>query len=283
MAKVRKVAQRYALSGLATCGYCGSHLNFQRDPSGKGRVACYRRRQTTATECRQRSYFIDGIEAQISAYLATFQLDEDTVGSVVAMYEQAQNDRDDGERRRQEIGNRLERITELYKWGDLTREAYTDERDRLQAELATLQGAVDASGLLTQAAAFLRDLPSMWKEATAEQRNAMAALVFESVEIKDDRVVAVVVNPQFAPFFVQWESYNSGTDGADCQDSCGSLVDGAPKPVASAKMKTSPDVVVGAFVYVGRGAWRPGQEALKIMKPKFETYAIKGGSTSSSA
>ena len=38
--------------------------------------------------------------------------------------------------------------------------------------------------------------------ATAEQRNALARLVFASVELVDDRVTAVVPRPDFAPFFV---------------------------------------------------------------------------------
>ena len=39
--------------------------------------------------------------------------------------------------------------------------------------------------------------------ASPEQRNALARLVFESIEIEDDRVTAVVPQPEFAPFFVR--------------------------------------------------------------------------------
>ena len=48
--------------------------------------------------------------------------------TIVRLYEQAHDRRDDAARRRREIDNRLERIRELYKWGDLTREAYLAER-----------------------------------------------------------------------------------------------------------------------------------------------------------
>ena len=68
--------------------------------------------------------FLDGIEAQIAAYLETFRLPEETVDRIVAFYEQARNQRDDTDIRRREIEGQLQQITELYKWGDLTKEAY---------------------------------------------------------------------------------------------------------------------------------------------------------------
>jgi hypothetical protein len=104
-------------------------------------------------------------------------------------------------RRRREIEGRLERIRELYKWGELTREAYVADRDRLHAELSTVQTTSDRASLVTRAAAFLRDLPAAWSTATPDQRNALARLIFQKVEIEDDRVAAVVPQPDFAPFF----------------------------------------------------------------------------------
>ena len=40
---------------------------------------------------------------------------------------------------------RIERIAEMYKWGDLTREAYRGEREQLEAELGDAPGG-DESG-----------------------------------------------------------------------------------------------------------------------------------------
>ena len=54
----------------------------------------------------------------------------------------------DVERRRREIGSRIERIAEMYKWGDLTREAYRADRERLEAELGTLQAATSQAEVL---------------------------------------------------------------------------------------------------------------------------------------
>jgi hypothetical protein len=114
----------------------------------------------------------------------------------------------------------LKRITELCIWGDLTREAYLADRARLAGELATLQTVNGYASHVARAAAFLRDLPAAWAVATPEQRNALARLIFQKVEIEDDRVVAVVPQPDFSPFFALAEDNETGwRDSAtpDCQ------------------------------------------------------------------
>src|SRR3954447_5084681 len=115
----------------------------------------------------------------------------------------AKDQRDHVDRRRREIKSRVEQIAEMYKWGDLTRDAYRAEREQLEAELATLQATSSQAEAFTEAAKLLKDLPKARDTASAEQRNALARLVFESVEIEHDRVLAVVPQPQFAPFFVR--------------------------------------------------------------------------------
>jgi hypothetical protein len=60
---------------------------------------------------------------------------------VVRLHDRAEDQRDDAKGRRREIGGRIERIAELYTWGDLTHEAYLAERDRLQDRPTGLRGA----------------------------------------------------------------------------------------------------------------------------------------------
>ena len=216
-AKVNRRHRRYSLSGLAVCGGCGGRLHFHTERSGRARVYCYQGRQSA--RCGQRSAFLDGIEAQIAAYLGTFHLPDETVEQVVELYRRASDQHDDAERRRREIAARLGRIKELYGWGDLTREAYQSERDRLDGEFAGLRAPADMATVLTRAAAFLRDLPAAWNAATPEQRNDLARLVFQSVEIASDRVLAVVPQPDFAPFFVAHARNDEGrpVEAAPCQ------------------------------------------------------------------
>ncbi|MDP9356641.1 MAG: recombinase family protein [Chloroflexota bacterium] len=198
--KVPRARRRHSLSGLGVCGRCGGRLHILTDRKGEERIYCYQRRQIDT--CGQPSLPLAWVEAQVLAYLRTFHLPEETVTRVIALYERSHVQRDDAERRRREIDGRLGRIRELYAWGDLTREAYRAERERLEAERSGLQGHGDLAVVLTRAAAFLRDLPAAWEAATAEERNDLARLVFASVEVVDDRVVAVVPQRDFAPFFL---------------------------------------------------------------------------------
>jgi site-specific DNA recombinase len=191
----------HSLSGLGSCAHCGSRLHVMTDRHSKARIYCYASRQ--GQRCGQRSVHLDVIESQLAMLLATFHLPDETVAEVVRLYERANDQRDDAERRRREIGARIERIAEMYKWGDITREAYRAEREQLEGELARLRTTTSQAEVLAQAANFLKDLPAAWEAASSEQRNALARLVFESIEIEDDRVTAVVPQPDFAPFFVK--------------------------------------------------------------------------------
>jgi hypothetical protein len=185
---------------------------------GRARVYCYQERQVK--RCGQRSSFLDGIEEQLAEYLGTFRLPQESIDHIVSLHEQARDTRNDTEIRRREIEGRLKRITELYKWGDLTKEAYLAHRDRLAGELASLQTVNNYASHVARAAAFLSDLPAAWADATPEQRNALARLIFQKIEIEDDRVTAVVPKPDFAPFFAQAENEMGWPDLAtpDCQE-----------------------------------------------------------------
>jgi hypothetical protein len=51
------------------------------------------------------------------------------------------------------------------------------------------------------------------------RRNALARLVCASIEIEDDRVTAVMPQPDFAPFFVQ-RALDGENESVSRQDEC---------------------------------------------------------------
>jgi DNA invertase Pin-like site-specific DNA recombinase len=209
--KVTRAHRRHSLSGLGICGHCGGRLHILTERKKTVRIYCYQRRQISS--CEQRSVLLSVIEEQITAYLKTFHLPKDVVAEVVSLYELAGEQRMDADRQRREIESRLERMADLYAWGDLTREAYLAERGRLLDRLTGLRGTTEWSTALRQAAGFLRDLPAGWGAASPELRNDLARLIFQSIEVKDDRVVAVVPQPDFAPFFVDRHQRENGGHG----------------------------------------------------------------------
>ena len=191
----------HSLSGLGTCGHCDGRLHLQTDRRGTTRIYCYRGRQGPA--CPQRSAHLDSIEEQLASYLGRFRLPDSTVDELVLLHERASDQADDADRRRLDVTGRLERIREFCKWGDMTQAAYIAERGHLETQLESFEGTIDRAAMLRQAAAYLRDLPAAWSAASPEQRNALARLVFRSVEITDRAVTAVVAEADFAPFFLQ--------------------------------------------------------------------------------
>ena len=108
-------------------------------------------------------------EEQITAYLSTFHVPADYGDQMLAPYAQAQASRSDEAARRRQIETPLQRIKELYSWGDLDAESCRRERDQLLAELAGLRGAEEQQAVLERTAAFLADLSAAWAAANQEQ------------------------------------------------------------------------------------------------------------------
>lgn len=198
--RVARQASVYSLSSLTVCGHCGGKLHIHRTAAGRARIYCYR--DTQSDDCPQRSTFLDVYEEQIEQYLETFHIPPDFQQQIMEMHRQAQTERGDNQVRRQQIDARLSRLRDLYGWGDISRVEYVTERDALTAELATLRDDDDRAAIHARAAELLGDVAAAWRSANQAQRNQLARLMFQSVEIKDNRVVAVTPQPDFQPFFI---------------------------------------------------------------------------------
>jgi site-specific DNA recombinase len=197
--KVTTAARTYSLSGLVRCDHCGGRLHFNMSKAGRPRVYCYQQQQ--AARCAQRSTFLDCYEAQIAEHLALFTLPADYRRQILALHAAERRDGDDREARRTQLEGRLARIKELFGWGDMEREVYRVERDRLQQELASLRDDDSAGTIIEAVAILLADIKAAWCDATQEQRNGLARLLFREVRIRDREVVALVPAPEFVPFF----------------------------------------------------------------------------------
>jgi site-specific DNA recombinase len=210
---VKRQATTYALSGLLRCQHCGGKLHLHRD-KGRVRAYCYQARQ--GTKCPQRSTFLDVYEQQLVDYLATFTIPDDYRQQLVMAQQRSQDTVADAEQQRTRLTNQLANAKTLFQLGDLTKAEYLEQRDRLQRQLEGLQTEDEFGAAMAQAAAFLSDLPAAWATATAEQRNALARMLFQEIRINDDWVAAVLPQPSFAPFFdwdCQARRLSGGSDG----------------------------------------------------------------------
>src|SRR5579884_3209181 len=141
---------------MATCALCGAPIRIKRAHTGRARLLC-RTRLEDPGACANRLTYLDVYEAQIADYLGAFHLPEDDQGRLLTAMRGMAEPADDDEQQRRGLEARLERIKELYDWGDYSRERYLSERAALQEQLRALGPRVRRHEDLEAAAALVRD------------------------------------------------------------------------------------------------------------------------------
>ena len=92
-----------------------------------------------------------------------------------------------------------------------SKEEYWAGYNMIQAQLQSLAPAKDQGKSLEKLALFLKDISVAWKQADVQQQNRLAKQLFDTVWIKDKRVLAVTPRPEFKPFFdLQYEGALQG-------------------------------------------------------------------------
>jgi hypothetical protein len=118
-------------------------------------------------------------------------------------------------------------MRDLYELGGLHRAEYVARREAINAELSALTPAPIPD--LDQARAVLEDFTIFWtREADPTAKRQFLALIFESVWLDQDRVVAVQPKPPFLPFFQHNRRPTTGkpagvkygSDGTRTRDLC---------------------------------------------------------------
>ena len=188
-----------SLTGVAFCVYCKGRLHISETVKGRRRVECYNRSQ--GRDCPQTSAYLDVYETQIQQYLESFWVPEDVQGQVLDVFAKLGRNHDDTGQTQAALRARLERIKEMYEYGDLTREEYSAKRDEVQEELRGLRPAMEWREIMGRMADFMKNVAKGWAEADQELRHDLAKQLFEEVWIKDKEVVAVKPRPELDPMF----------------------------------------------------------------------------------
>ena len=188
-----------SLSGLARCAHCGGHMNIAEVVNGRKRMVCYTRAK--GWECQQKSAYLDIYESQIEGFLRSFHIPEDYREKILEAHSKLRAAYADADDRRPRLEARLDRIRELYSWGDLTREQYVEERNMVKQELTLLSPIEEKDASLDRLAQFLASVADGWTQANQDQRNRLARCLFQEVWIEGKQVVAVRPQPEMKPFF----------------------------------------------------------------------------------
>ena len=193
-----------SLTGIAYCLHCGGKLTVRETVRGRRRIECYNR--SRGRDCPQKSVFLDVYEAQIETYLESLHIPEDYQAKILEAHRKLQAAFDDAPQQRAKLEGRVERIKDLYGWGDMPKEDYLAEKEALQRELKLLAPPEEEGKELERLAYFLGNVAAAWKEASQAQRNRLVRQLVEEIWVKDKQVVAVIPRPELQPFFaLQYE------------------------------------------------------------------------------
>ena len=201
--KIRKDAQVYSLSGLGECAYCGGKMHIRRTKLGTPYLYCYKRSQGIANDCTQKSTRLSVYETQIEQYLSQIQLPPDYQERIIEAYQREDSQGPGFEKQRQRLTTRLNKLKEMYEWGDVPSEQYRSKRDQLRGELATLPADTNScKASLTRLEEYLRNVGASWRDATQEQRNQLAHTLFEKIRVENKVIKGLIPRIEFTPLLI---------------------------------------------------------------------------------
>src|SRR5262249_30811829 len=132
----RRNATIYSLSGLLRCVHCRERMRVVRTENGRVRYHC--RSKAHGLGRSGKGSFLDVYEEKVVCDLAEVALPDDWRRLLLDEAALDHASGQDTEHQRRQLEARLVRLRELYSWGDLSRDEYQVERDRIERELSRL-------------------------------------------------------------------------------------------------------------------------------------------------
>jgi hypothetical protein len=164
--------------------------------------SAYRHWCRASRSCDQPIIPAERVEQQLAQFLAGFAPNKTTQTEILHRLSNPTATSEDGQttKRRAALEERLRRMRDLYELGDLHRAEYVARREAINAELSALTPAPIPD--LDHARQVLEDFTIFWtREANPAATRQFLSLIFESVWLDQDRVVAVQPKPSFLAFF----------------------------------------------------------------------------------
>ena len=195
--RIRRSSKKriYLLAGLIRCE-CGARLNGQARSSRDQEWRYYLCRR-----CEAPSVPAEAAEAEVLKRLAAMALPDAAVERTRAELRRrlALPARGEADERRARSEKRLNRLHEMYEWGDIDAAEYRRKAEQARADLASLPEP-DKVISFDDVAARVASMPTALASATPEQAKALIALLVESVETSDRKVSGITIVPAARPF-----------------------------------------------------------------------------------
>jgi hypothetical protein len=98
------------------------------------------------------------------------------------------------------LEGRLERVRNLYKWGDIGQAEFERDKAAIEAEMAELR-SLPTVYTIRQSSKRIGNIVEAWNDATADQRARLASSMVSELWVTDRTITAVRPRPGWAPYF----------------------------------------------------------------------------------
>jgi site-specific DNA recombinase len=182
----------YVFAGLARCAECGESFHARTQTlRGETRRQLYH----SPRGCRRGARDEISLEVQLGRWMQTWKLRPDAPARI-SRYLQARRDRPENISARRGLESELERLRNLYRWGDISEAEYQRERTRLQHALAGVAPEVLARPVTAEAMQYVERLGEAWIAADVAARRTFARTVFSEIRLHRSGRVEVGVRAE---------------------------------------------------------------------------------------
>ena len=189
-------ARIYPLTGVLYCATQHSPLRGISSNGGDSRYYVDRlcQQRLAKDEWHQSNLRADWIERKIQDLVTSIRLPADWRDRILTylFYDEGT---DEIEREKLAIRERLRRARELYHDQDYTREQFERVKSTCLRDLKALTPAATPTG--GEALALLDNLPALWAALTADEQKTLYRLMFSTIEVCDQAIVAVEARGPF--------------------------------------------------------------------------------------
>jgi len=147
----------------------------------------YRELHSKPCSTNGRSIVAADIDAQVEAILQSLQLPGDWTERATAAFVAGRTGPS-----REALKERLRRLSRVYMYGEMPDDEFEAQRADIEAQLRQAESVIRPSH--HEAAALFGDLPRLWSNATADEKQRIAGLLLDRVYIDlDEKLITAIV------------------------------------------------------------------------------------------
>lgn len=189
-AKVALRRHAYLFAGVARCAECGESF-WGRMSTNRHKPRPYAQLYHAPRGCRRGAHSEEKLVRQMGDWLQTWALPKDAVVRI-ARYVNRVSAEDDRASRRRQLGNELERVRNLYRWGDLGERDFIAQRSAIQHAIDALGSDIVARPPSREALQLASEIGTAWNAVSAPTRRRFIEEWFEQILVHRDGHVVVV-------------------------------------------------------------------------------------------